>query len=264
MKFRLLSLVGKRGARPPIMKSIPASVLPVSNVPTSAHDENLERAMQASVARQRESDPYLGAKFAGREIFMRVSEALEEIDDRLRAQSLLCALGAVAGHACQASVCAQSLLAGNAPDEAFQVLPGSDGKNYFAGEALDGPLAANKMSVWSLATGAAQHHGADSLPDLEEIFRHNVSVVGSAQFGVPRLPPEHPVHATPIEFATRLWPLVHAPVSKLTGNPKLWPIAAGIAIQEAIALTKDVVPPEVAVRIVMECAIPVSKIPIEV
>jgi hypothetical protein len=207
-------------------------------------------------------DPYLGAKSAGREIYLQVRGTLDMGDSRLHSRSLLCALGAVAGHACQASVRAQSIAAGKSGDAPFVLIEGEDGRSYLSGNAMNGPLAEHKMSVWNLAAGAAQLHGTQALPDLEEIFAYNASVVGTQKFGLPRLPPDQPLSGMPIEFAKRLWPVVQITVVKHTANPKLWPIAAALAVQEAIAVTKEIISPAIALRIVMESAIPVSKIPI--
>ena len=184
-------------------------------------------------------------------------------DSRLYSRSLLCALGAVAGHACQASVRAQSVAAGRNPESPFHVIQGEDGRRYLSGDVMNGPLAEHKMSVWNLAAGTAQLHGTQALPDLDEIFEYNASVVGTQKFGMPRLPLDQPVSAMPIEFARRWWPAAQATVIRHTANPRLWPIAAALAVQEAIAVTKEIISPEIAVRIVMESAIPVSKIPIE-
>jgi hypothetical protein len=206
-------------------------------------------------------DPYLGAKSAGREIYVRVRGAFDIGDSRLHARSLLCALGAVAGHACQASVRAQAIAAGKAPDAPFRSIQGADGRTYLWADAMMRTLAEDRMSLWNLTAAAARHHGARSLPDLEEIFEHNASVVGTRKFGLPRLLAEQSVAGSPAEFAKRLWPSVEEAV-RLTGDPKLWPIAAGLAVQEAIAATRDVVAPDLAVKIVMESAIPVSRIAI--
>jgi hypothetical protein len=207
-------------------------------------------------------DPYLGAKSAGREIYTQVRSALEMGDSRLHARSLLCALGAVAGHACQASVRAQSVAAGKSADAPFVVIEGADGRSYLMGDAMNGMLAEHKMSVWNLAAGAAQLHGMQALPNLDEIFEYHASVVGTPTFGLPRLPMDHLASGRPIDFARRWWPAARTTVTRHTANPKLWPIAAALAVQEAIAVTKEIIPPEIAVRIVMESAIPVSKIPI--
>jgi hypothetical protein len=199
-----------------------------------------------------EPDPYLGAKSAGRAIYTQVRGALDLEDPGLLAGSLLCALGAVAGHACQASVRARSVATGNGPDAPFRPIRGDDGKLYLSGDAMNGPLAKHKMSLWNLTTGAAQLHGSQPLPKLDEIVD-----------GLSRLSEVHAVSGSPIEFARRLWPAAEKTVIRLTGEPKMWPIAAGLAVQEAIAATKDIVAPDGAVRIVMESAILVSRIPIE-
>lgn len=57
-----------------------------------------------------------------------------------------------------------------------------------------------------------------------------------------------------------IWPAFLPILEKLTGDPALWPQAYSFAIQEAIALMKGVVPPERALSIVMESAIPMSKV----
>lgn len=208
-------------------------------------------------------DPYLGAKSAGREIYGQVRDAFDIGDSRLHARSLLCALGAVAGHACQASVRAQSVAAGKGPDAPFRTIQGVDGKSYLSGDAMIRALAEDRMSLWILAVASARHHGARSLPNLEEILQYNDSVVGTQKFGLPRLPMDQRVSGMPLEFARQLWPTAQATLIEHAANPKLWPIAAGLAVQEAIAGTKEIVSPEIAVQIVMESAIPVSKIPID-
>jgi hypothetical protein len=203
-------------------------------------------------AQPQDPDPYLGAKAAGREIYMQACGALAMNDSRLRAESLLAALGAVAGHACQASVCAQSVAAGNAPDAPFRVIRGADGRPGLSGDVMSGPLARDKMSLWNLAAGAAELHGSGSLPKLDEILDGRL-----------RSSVESAVSGSSLDFARRLWPAAERTVIRLTGGPKLWPIAAGLAVQEAIAATRDIVAPEAAVEIVMESAILVSRIPIE-
>jgi hypothetical protein len=138
------------------------------------------------------------------------------------------------------------------------VIKGEDGRTYLSGDPMVRALAEDRMSVWNLAAAAARLHGARSLPDLEEILEYNASIVGTPRFGLPRLSPEDSVSGVPMEFVRRLWPAVEG-IVRLTGDPRLWPIAAGLAVQEAIAATKDIVAPEVAVKIVMESAIPVSR-----
>lgn len=208
------------------------------------------------------AEAFVGAREASRELLGLVMASLK--DERgIHLESLYCALGAVAGHACQASVSAAARAAGKAPDADFEVATTTDGGRYFFGDALNRPLAEDRVSLWSLVAGAAAHDGALQMPDLAEIFRHNAAVLGSEAFGVPRLPPEHPLHGRPIDYARRLWPEVQPVVARLAGEPRLWPVAVGLAVQEVMTQARGQVPPELVVRIVMESAIPVSKIPIE-
>jgi hypothetical protein len=223
----------------------------------------LANRWKARRAQPLDPDPYLGAKSAGRAIYAQVRGTFDIGDSRLHARSLLCALGAVAGHACQASVRAQAVAAGKGPDSPFRAIEGEDGRTYLSGNAITRALVEERMSLWNLAVAAARHNGARSLPDLEEILEYNDSVVGTRKFGLPRLPVDHPVSGSPAGFAKQSWPAVQASLNELAPDPKLWPIAAGLAVQEAIADTKQIVSPEIAVRIVMESAIPVSRILID-
>src|SRR5687768_11884498 len=87
-------------------------------------------------ARPIDPDPYLGAKAAGREIYSQVRGTFDSGDSRLHARSLICALGAVTGYACQASVRAQSLAAGKEPHAPFRVIKGEDGRTYLSGDPM--------------------------------------------------------------------------------------------------------------------------------
>lgn len=207
-------------------------------------------------------DAFTGARRASREVLGQAMTALK--DQRgIHLESLFCALGAVAGRACQESVRARALAEGKPAEACFDVATTTDGGKYYFGDALNQPLAEDRVSIWSLVAGAAAHDGGNQLPDLNEIFAHNAKVLGSDQFGVPRLPPEHPVHARPVEYADKLWPAMRPVVAEFAGEPRMWPVAIGLAIQELMGQTRGNIPPGIVVRIVMESAIPVSKIPVE-
>src|SRR5262245_52822184 len=81
-------------------------------------------AMVNAIRNQRKTDPLVGAKIAGKEIVARLSNAMK--DQRgVHAESLLCALGSLAGYACQASLRAQSIIKGQNPDAGFAVATGA-------------------------------------------------------------------------------------------------------------------------------------------
>ncbi|MDF3020462.1 MAG: hypothetical protein K0Q92_1765 [Steroidobacteraceae bacterium] len=218
--------------------------------------------IEAPLAQQLAADDFIGPRRASREVLGFVMSELK--DQRgIHLETLFCALGALAGRACQESVRARALAEGKPADALFEIVTTSDGKTYYFGDALNQPLAEDRVSLWSLVAGAAAHDGARQLPDLNEIFAHNARVLGSGQFGVPRLPPEHPVRGRPIDYATKLWPSVKPEMAGLAGEPRMWPVSIGLAIQELMAQTHGSLAPEIVARIVMESAIPVSKIPAE-
>lgn len=218
-----------------------------------------EEALVAAIAEQKKNDPLVGAKLAGKELLARLIDAMKN-ERGVHAESLLCALGALAGYACQASVRAQAVIAGMDPDALFQIAETKDGQRFYFGDALNQKLAEDELSVWSLVAGAARHAGAKSLPDIKKIFERTAVTVGTAQFGVPKAIEGHPPGDLPLNYLQGLWQPIQPVVKKLTADPALWPIAYALAIQEAIALTSKSLPPEFGLSIVMEAAIPMSKV----
>jgi hypothetical protein len=216
-------------------------------------------ALINEVQEQSKADPWVGAKLGAKEVFQRLVDAMKN-DQGVHIESLLCALGALAGYSCQANLRAQALAKGMPETAAFQIIETKDGKHYFFGEPLNEALAGSEYSVWGLAGGAAQHAGANEFPDLNEIFHHTAAVVGSDQFGVPRVPDNHQASDTPINYLKALWPSLLQTVKLFCPNPADWPVLYGLAIQEAIEAGKSAIDSSVALKIVMESAIPMSKV----
>jgi len=112
------------------------------------------------------------------------------------------------------------------------------------------------------ATGIGLPGHDHELPDLDAIIAHVTQSVGTPEFGKPRLPPGHDeIRFTPQESLELLWqPFVASLLQALEVPAADWPLACGLAIQELMAQGKDVLAPHLAATIVMECAIPMSKI----
>lgn len=115
-------------------------------------------------------------------------------------------------------------------------------------------------ALGALAGGAAQHAGAKELPDFNEIFQYTSTVIGSDQFGIPRVPENHRASDTPINYLNAIWPRLFPTVRLFCPSPVDWPILYGLAVQEAIDAGKSAIDPALALRIVMESAIPMSKV----
>jgi hypothetical protein len=175
-------------------------------------------------------------------------------------ESLLCMLGSLAGYSCQANLRAQALEKGLAETAPFIKIGPVNGKMYFFGDPLNQVLAEAQYSVWGLAAGAAQHNGCKNLPDLQGIFAHVTESVGTEAFGIPRLPGGRVASDLPINYLKALWPVIFPTVKMFCRQPSEWPFLFGLAIQQALDMGKDVLPNEEALQIVMECAIPMSKV----
>jgi hypothetical protein len=176
-------------------------------------------------------------------------------------ETLLCALGSLAGYSCQASVRELLVRQGGEPEEkVFLIANGKDGKRYFFGDALNKPLAESRYSVWSLAAGVATHLGCQQPVKVREIFAHVAATVGGPEFGIPRIPEGHRPVDPPSNWVKYAWPKALATVQGHCESPSEWPAAFGIAIQEVMTQAKGVIDPCLALSIIMECAIPMSKV----
>ena len=218
-----------------------------------------DTAMLRAIDERRAEDPLVGAKMAAKEILGRLMNAVKG-ERGVHVESLFCALGSLAGYACQAGIRAQAEREGKPPEVYFNVAETKDGRHYFFGDALNRPLAEDRHSVWSLAAGAAAHLGAQQIPKVEEYFRVVAADLGSEKFGVVQYLPGASAGDTPINYVKVMWPHLQPMVEKYTGDPTLWGTAFGLAIQEGMTLAKDVIPPAAALSIVMQSAVPMSKI----
>jgi hypothetical protein len=243
-------------ARPP-QRSTGSASTKVSS-PSDPATASLLRAIEE----RRREDPLIGAKLGAKEINQRLINAMKG-EKGVHVESFLCALGSLAGYACQANLRAQSLEKGLPQTSEFIVVETKDGAKYFFGDPLNAALAESQHSVWSLAAGAAQHNGASTLPDVAEIFKHVTESVGGEAFGVPRVPEAHRAGDAPINYLKVLWPKLLPVVKQFCAKSGEWPVLYGLAIQEAIDMSKSVIAPEIAVSLVMESAIPMSKVDLD-
>ena len=140
----------------------------------------------------------------------------------------------------------------------FVVFTMNDGKFLFMGDRLNAPLLESQYSIWSLSAAVAQHLGA-SLPDIREIVRHVITVAGTPEFGRPRIPTGNQPGDLPVNYVRALWQLIVPTLKKFCGGLHEWHIVFGLAAQEAITLAKAAIDPGMAVTIIMESAVPLSK-----
>ena len=87
-----------------------------------------------------------------------------------------------------------------------------------------------------------------------------MSAVGTEAFGKPRVPEEHTPHQLPIDYVRDLWPVLEPQIVKFCPGPQHCPVLLSLSIQEVIGMGKSVIDPCIAITLVMETAIPMSKV----
>lgn len=222
----------------------------------------IHESLRHAIDERRKTEPLIGAVLGGKEVAHNLWEAMLKTSKDARgvhAESYLCMLGSLAGYACQAGIRARNRLDGQREDLGLVVATTKDGGRFFFGDRLNAPLAESQHSVWGLAAGEAQSLGVTAMPDLKEIFEHVSHSLGTAQFGVPRLPPGSELGEPPVNTLV-IWPNLLPTLEFYCAKPEEWPILMGIAVQHGLRTTKEVLKPELGLKLVMECAIPMSKV----
>jgi hypothetical protein len=189
---------------------------------------------------------------------------------RVELESVLCALGALAGYAAQQAIRETMVKSGRLTlDQAFVVIETRSGEWFFFGDLLNAVLGAQEGSaagsrnssrhtIWRIISDAGHQAGAISLPDITDIVKHCAATVGTVDFGLPRLPDVHMPAVLPREAVSRFW---QPTLRRLNGaGPMSWPLHLAMAAHKLIIDMKDTIRPDIAVRIVMEAAVPMSKI----
>lgn len=185
-------------------------------------------------------------------------------DERgVQAETILSAAGALAGFAAQESIWEGFVRPGKLTRvQAFVCVQTKSGQTYYFGDLLNKIVASTtrgELSIWRMVAGAAVQLGAQSLPDLKPIFVQCSETVGTPAFGRPPQAEKWSLKELPRD-ALRHWPPVKSILLTAGVQPPHWGLEVALAAQKLILQIKDVVPPDIAAFIVMQSAIPMSKI----
>lgn len=177
-------------------------------------------------------------------------------------ETMLTAVGALAGYAAQQALWEGMVRPGKmAIAQAFKVVETHSGRTYFFGEALDTILASmepRRPSIWKIVAGGTVATGGEHQLDIDDLFRHCAATAGTAQFGLPRLPHNHLPSIMPWEALERFWP--GARLLLALAEPLSWPLHMANAAQKLMLAMKGSIAPDLAVKIVMEAAVPMSRV----
>lgn len=135
------------------------------------------------------------------------------------------------------------------------------GKSYFCGDLPTRYLYESQFSLLNIGLAYARKHGAPIDHDfMHEPIAGAMRTVGTAQFGVPRLPEEHRPSHPPIELARIAWPQADHIFDTVNLALQYRPAALGFAIGKAIDTGVQIVDPLIAATIAVECAVPMAMV----
>lgn len=218
-------------------------------------------------------------KSDGETLYYLVKDYLE-LRGNLDLPSLFCALGALAGQTCLQ----YALTEYQAPkipttkeiptNEAkltkekslFTFNVKSSGQDYFFGDLLNHPLCESRYSVWSVVQIYLKQLDLQFEFDIHEVFDYVAKNIGEQKFGMLRLPMQYMPRELPIFYLKQLWPSAAEALTNISSNKTDWHYILGGALFHAIHTHKqgsNKLPPVLIAKIIMESAVPMSKVSLE-
>ncbi|HKP25309.1 MAG TPA: hypothetical protein VJV39_15690, partial [Dongiaceae bacterium] len=175
--------------------------------------------------------------------------------------TVLTIVGALAGYAAQRAIWEGVVQTGGlSPTDVFEVRETDSGeKFYFCAETdkLMGSLDPRYLSIWKIINAISKSASVEH-PDVTELLAHCAATIGTPEFGIPRLPDGRQPNILPRDAVNRLWAKARQHLAKT--EPTLWPMNIAVAARSLIVSAQRAVPMPVAVKIVMEAAVPMSRL----
>lgn len=177
-------------------------------------------------------------------------------------ETILSAAGALAGFAAQEALWEGIVRPGKMPvQQVFMRVETKSGQTFFFGDFLNRIVASTQkgdLSIWRLVAAGIALTGA-KVPSLEPLFARAAETAGSPEFGTPAYLQNLQVKEPPRQ-ALHHWPRIKTILVTAGKEPLHWPLEIAVAAQKLIEARDHEVPPDIAALIVMEAAIPMSKV----
>ena len=183
----------------------------------------------------------------------------------IHVETILTEIGALAGFAAQMSI-RKSIIEPQQleANEILAEVATRSGEKFYFSDTLNWILFENvtqpPYSIWSYLLDAIPQRSRAQLPDVADIVSHAARSVGTAAFGVPRLPAEHMPRRMPRAALDQHWSLVRQEFAGTKRDPAHWPFDLAFAAQWQMLTSRDRLPLPLSAKIVMEAAIPMSKV----
>jgi hypothetical protein len=183
----------------------------------------------------------------------------------IHSETILAEIGALAGFSAQMSI-RKSLIEPQQldPDNILVEVVTKNGEKYYFSDFLNWILFENvtqpPYSIWAYVSAAVPDEARPLLPDIADIVSNAARTVGTRQYGVLRLPPAHMPRRLPRAALDEHWQLVQQEFVSSGRDPAHWPYDLAAAAQWQMITSRDTLALPIAATIVMEAAIPMSKI----
>jgi hypothetical protein len=212
----------------------------------------------------------------------------------VHAETLLVSIGAIAGFAAQCAV--QERIKNRDVPGAHKGMPGDElgkllrerglalqataksGEVYFFGDLISGYLVQQAPTIdpplFAILAAAAMEAGAKraELPEVIPMFKRASQTIGTPEYGILNPPKPMSPHYTPREVLNAFWPRVKFIFERTDGQgavepangrnvkPEYWPLITALVARQFLVMAKDTIDPRVALSLIMESAIVMSKV----
>lgn len=170
--------------------------------------------------------------------------------------SLVCAVGVLAGQACQHGLRRAALANGLEPAQVLHEHRLGDGNTYYSGELLERVLLEQHPSLWSITAANARRAGLapEALPNLGRLQARVQASRGTVDFG--QLQQQQPVQPLrpPLEWLG-LWPQVQQLLEDSALEPAQWQLALAMAARQVCREDAAALPPAAWLALLMESAL---------
>jgi hypothetical protein len=178
----------------------------------------------------------------------------------IHCETAMIVLGALAGFAAQQAVWARMAATGTPQQAVFTTVRVKSGETFYLSDQVNDLVAARiePPSILGIVAGAAAKAGGRDFPDIKGIFSNAAETMGSELFGRPRAPADHAPRILPRDALTRYWHKAHSFVEREHPAMKFrwFAVAAGMLLLKM----QESCPPDIAFSLMMEAAVPMSKI----
>lgn len=201
------------------------------------------------------------AEILGDRICRSCREALDQ-DDGLHVESLLGMLAALGGFSC--AVAAHGLVTSRRSAVTWrdlQVVTSAEGYPYISGDFPNRFLLDDDHSLLNLALAEVRACGA-AFPAaaVRDTLKHASASGGPPDRVRPRVPGLHAPLDLPIAYVASQWVEVEAQLQQEIIFPPQYPQIFGFAIAQAIRNTRELINPFIAGRIILEYAVPMTRV----